>query len=83
MKLVEGQIELLRMYRQMSSVSDSYTSQFFRQYVDMLDKALTNGFGDLVPRTANITPAVDQSGQMTSKFIMPDAESGRIVSTST
>ncbi|MBU1248791.1 MAG: hypothetical protein KKB70_08835 [Proteobacteria bacterium] len=82
MKIVEGHIDLLRMYREMSALSDSYSSQFFRQYVDMLDKALTNGFGDLVPRAAHVRPAVDKSGHMTTQFIMPDAESGRIVSTS-
>lgn len=82
MKVAEGHMPLLRMYREMSIMSDSFSSRAFRKYIDMLDRAITNGFGDIVPRTASISPAVDKSGKVNSEFIMPDAEFGRIVSTS-
>ncbi len=82
MKIVEGHLDMLRMYRDMSALSDSFSSRAFRKYVDMLDRAVSIGFGDVLPRSVSVTPVVDKQGHMKTDFIMPDAESGRIVSTS-
>ncbi|MGE4504265.1 MAG: hypothetical protein AB7D51_02880 [Desulfovibrionaceae bacterium] len=80
MKLVEGQIETLRFFRQLSGLSTSIASNIFREYIDMLDRALKQGFGDIVPRTVDPHPVVDKEGNMTSEWIQPERESGRIVS---
>jgi hypothetical protein len=80
MKLVEGQIETLRFFRQLSGLSTSIASNIFRDYIDMLDRALKQGFGDIVPRTVDTRPVVDKEGNMTSEWIQPERESGRIVS---
>lgn len=82
MKLVEGQLSMLRMYRDMSTVSDSISSNIFRQYIDMLDKAVSSGFGDIIPRSVDSKPMVGADGKISSKWITPEAGSGRIVSKS-
>lgn len=82
MKLVEGHLEMLRMFRDLSSVSHSTASNLFRDYIDMLDRAVANGFGDILPRTVKVTPMVDQDGKANTKWITPEADAGRIVSKS-
>lgn len=80
MKLVEGQIETLRMFRRLSGLSKSIGSNIFREYIDTLDRAIKRGFGDILPRNVEIHPTVDKEGKVTSEWIQPDRESGRIVS---
>lgn len=80
MKIVEGHLAMLRMYRDMSALSHSLSSTTFRTYIDMLERAVESGFGDIVPRNVDVHPAVDAEGRMSSKWIIPDAETGRIVS---
>lgn len=80
MKIVEGHIEMLRMYRDLSGASRSDVSELFRDYINSLDRALATGFGDIVPRIAEVHPSVDENGEMSNRWIQPDRESGRIVS---
>jgi|GEM_PF-3325165 len=78
MKVVQGQLEMWEFFSKMSSASDSFTSESFREYIKRVAQSQKQ-FSDVLPRWIQPIPVVNEDGSVSGQFIDPFQDEGRIV----
>lgn len=79
MKLVEGQLQVLKFISQFSGVSHSIASDGVREFVRVVEQS--NALvPDIISRWIQPVPSVDENGMVSDDWAHPTDEAGRIFS---
>ena len=79
MKLVEGQLEILKFISEFSGVSNSLASDGLRDFVRVVENANAT-VPDIISRWIQPVPSVGEDGKVSDDWAHPMDEAGRIFS---